>query len=1520
MTLDLTMKQIAVFLLLLLVCVEAFCQSERSNELYAKGVELYQAGKYKEAIPLFESALALDTIEMGPEKCRRKSCEPWVASSYYKAGDLENAKKCRRYEYDLPTIDRRLTVASDSLCDEAMKLVVAGRAGEAVPLFEKMREMEIDEMGGESLLSVGTTSMLSFVYSFIGDKEKAVKAALSAIETNGRLYGAETRSQALWMQNACNVFLNIGDINLYDAMLRQMLSFLVSIGEENDELAEKMLNESGALYDQVGDYEKKDALDAFMKQRIKDRYGAESIELLRFLTSRLSSNLNLKRFDVVLSQVQEVEDFALRVEGEEGDHRIIAKSLRGIALLGMGQTKAAVKELRQCLKLSRKKNNPEIIAPIISTILMAQSVLGKEDKQLLEEAVTLLDNFTPTDDNLWSYASSSVSLAEALAINQRFHEAAMIVNRSMEVYERRNQYAPLFMSCLILLLDGQYVQARQASSKGLELLNKELSYQYAAMAVNQSKDNINAALTMVANRQAQEGGVFAADTTKYSLAMIQQDLLQSKLAILDHQDSIGSDVFISTLAEYARIAYVQTKDEVMGDSILQYYGQKIQDAYGKESPRYLLIQQIKERCAFEKTSKGHLAAFRLTLVKEGSEEYQEFQRQYEEAFALWKANGGKDPDEEGLTAKDYKKYDPPYLWRLNEENAQSVADSCLMALQYLESILPTAKFANDTPPYWYMRDLIKTWCVSMEIMGRQEEVVPNVRKWHALLRDTDDQVLFTLCWAWLCGRESDYGLLEQEVAGNDLKDREVLHAAVMFKALKEMTDVSSYDSKKWSAKTKKELDETILKMQATEQYPDRLADKMFIHRSMIYWKYYWKLDFSDKRHFKSDFLKIYELLEKHPELQGYRDAYEAMNVLCEIAGDYSYGDDALVVKADQMRQAVKRTCIKVQQQKEEAYTIAHWPQFFSSNAFLRFLTTITYNEKDLEDLEERIRYAYMREKATPFSNTSEQYDDVMASWNEIRELQKKSFSDSKALMDKIEKLTTQVCQYLDDENVSDTIRSLAYDIALFGKGYLLRSEQQQRKVILQSGNRTVLRQYDEYLKLQQQLDNSSLSDEEIKELTSKTQEMWQNLRYASKSFDDYTKTMEASWKSVRDALAADEVAIEYLRSGELLNPYYALILKREYTAPLVAKVGWETRFTEQPDSLYTIRGKYSTPWPFYISRKDREDIHPLEGVKRIFVSPTGALHQLSLESMRNLFTDSVMSDQYQIFRVTSTRELMERKHEKKQLKAMLYGGVNYQLGADEWETLALERSSDKPQYAMRDVPMLSRGAVESALQPLTGTVQEVEDISNVFAQQKMDAVCLMGSKATEDHLKALSGSSYNVLHIATHGFYQSERDAKDVMAVTFARDKRTAEANALSRSGLFMAGASAVFDETPIPFNVDDGILTALEISHLDLTNMNMVTLSACETGLGDITGDGVFGLQRGFKKAGAQSILMSLWKVDDEATCMLMTEFYKNWVGRQMTKHDALETAKRTVRSHKEKGWDNPKYWAAFILLDGLD
>ena len=116
---------------------------------------------------------------------------------------------------------------------------------------------------------------------------------------------------------------------------------------------------------------------------------------------------------------------------------------------------------------------------------------------------------------------------------------------------------------------------------------------------------------------------------------------------------------------------------------------------------------------------------------------------------------------------------------------------------------------------------------------------------------------------------------------------------------------------------------------------------------------------------------------------------------------------------------------------------------------------------------------------------------------------------------------------------------------------------------------------------------------------------------------------------------------------------------------------------------------------------------------------------------------------------------------------------------------------------------------------------------------------------------------------------------------------------------------------------VDDGVLTAQEISRLDLRGVDLVVLSACKTGNGDLNqGEGVFGLQRGFKKAGVQTIVMSLWEVDDEATQILMTAFYDNLLQGQ-SKRDAFQNAQRTLRQYNNGSYDEPRYWAAFILLD---
>ena len=149
------------------------------------------------------------------------------------------------------------------------------------------------------------------------------------------------------------------------------------------------------------------------------------------------------------------------------------------------------------------------------------------------------------------------------------------------------------------------------------------------------------------------------------------------------------------------------------------------------------------------------------------------------------------------------------------------------------------------------------------------------------------------------------------------------------------------------------------------------------------------------------------------------------------------------------------------------------------------------------------------------------------------------------------------------------------------------------------------------------------------------------------------------------------------------------------------------------------------------------------------------------------------------------------------------------------------------------------------------------------------------------------------------------------------------EDRAMSRSGIFFSGANTLLVGGFIPSSMEDGILTAQEVSKLDFHSLDLVVLAACQTGLGDIRGDGVYGLQRGFKKAGAQTILMSLWKVNNNVTTMLMMEFYKNYLGG-MSKYDSLKNAQKYIRDFSDENgnklFSSPYYWAAFVLLDGFE
>ena len=242
--------------------------------------------------------------------------------------------------------------------------------------------------------------------------------------------------------------------------------------------------------------------------------------------------------------------------------------------------------------------------------------------------------------------------------------------------------------------------------------------------------------------------------------------------------------------------------------------------------------------------------------------------------------------------------------------------------------------------------------------------------------------------------------------------------------------------------------------------------------------------------------------------------------------------------------------------------------------------------------------------------------------------------------------------------------------------------------------------------------------------------------------------------------------------------------------------------------------------------------------------------------------------------------------------------------------------------------------VRGGFEYLENTNDEAETICDILKKKGYASRLYNGNDGTEDTMKTLSGKEIEIIHLATHGMYIPESDIDYrkrhynfhfIVDESFAENDSlrsheiAKEDNILTRSFLVMSGGNMLAHQVERPVWMDDGILTAQEISELDLSRVDLVVLSACQTGLGDLSNEGVLGLQRGFKKAGANTILMSLTKVDDEATKILMVEFYNNLMAGK-SKHQSLKDAQHYLRQVENGKYDDPKYWASFILLDGLN
>lgn len=494
----------------------------------------------------------------------------------------------------------------------------------------------------------------------------------------------------------------------------------------------------------------------------------------------------------------------------------------------------------------------------------------------------------------------------------------------------------------------------------------------------------------------------------------------------------------------------------------------------------------------------------------------------------------------------------------------------------------------------------------------------------------------------------------------------------------------------------------------------------------------------------------------------------------------------------------------------------------------------------------------------------------------------------------------------------DVGNGLAYNLSLVQKG-LLQSTTKDIDSFLKSAPDSIQEKYKRYKQLHDLFDMPNMRVE-----SPETKKLRIDLMKYVTSQPNFLSQLDVIWQDVYNSLSDREVAIEFINlygihpnNMEDPNPAIgALVLSKGFSAPIFVYL----TDVASIDSLYEYGDKgerfddviYSGNAKVQLYEKIWKPLEPyLNNIRTVYYSPTGVLQNINVDCIGKDESE-LLSDRYELYRLSSTREICNKKTMKQFKEATLYGDISYSIN--------VPVINENPASKFRSTSRFGFG-------PLNETAIEVDSINSQFNIHKIKNKTFTKTAATEESFRKLSGVAPSILHIATHGFYYTN----DEIAQQGYRNNfisfQLGEPE-LYRSGLALSGAQDSWCVNDIQKYLaldqnHDGILLAAEIAQIDLRGLDLVVLSACETALGKVKPEGVYGLQRAFKLAGAKSIIMSLWKVDDYATQILMTSFYRNYLNG-MSMREALLMSQKVLR--ETPGFENPYYWAAFILLDGLN
>jgi CHAT domain-containing protein len=439
-----------------------------------------------------------------------------------------------------------------------------------------------------------------------------------------------------------------------------------------------------------------------------------------------------------------------------------------------------------------------------------------------------------------------------------------------------------------------------------------------------------------------------------------------------------------------------------------------------------------------------------------------------------------------------------------------------------------------------------------------------------------------------------------------------------------------------------------------------------------------------------------------------------------------------------------------------------------------------------------------------------------------------------------------------------------------------------------------------------------------------TNQMERELSHMSAAFRQQQERLTS--KNISERLKPDEAAVEYMKfqyyNKKLTDSvlYAALIILAGDSIPKFVPLFEEKQllnllnnegknensinrfYALNPNNdkqfIYSGAGIYSLIW------KPVEKY--LKGINIVYYAPSGSLSRIAFNALPVDAKGDLLIDRYRLHQLLSTRSVeIPLTVAQKPSAINIWADIQYddkKINAPDHTYAFAQRNMNEGNAEDHTRDMF--GKQEKKWPALNGSRLEMNNIEKIFKEAGINVSTITNTAATEEAFKAMDGKSPPVLHIATHGFFWTMKNKPDNI---FAMQQ-----DPMFRSGLVLAGANNIWDNKPTFRDKEDGVLTSYEIAQLDLSNTDLVVLSACETALGDIEGnEGVIGLQRAFKLAGVKRMIISLWRIPDNQTVELMSLFYRNYLEGQMP-CEALRSAQLTMKK-KYPIYD----WAGFVLVE---